>query len=486
MDGIAWEAGQTILVFDAGGQHPAYVAQIVETKHDQDDSLWLDVPLAAGPTWDIQRVVTFKWAASNASIACRVAGPPVGNQVTLENGRGRSAADFGGGWVEFTTTDRELRCAPGVLVQVTRVTSNTLTVDAMQLPADFGLGWYARRWDGPYRTLDGLAPGPVTAGSRPDFLLAEGISVAFDKQQDGVARIFQTFDFWQIPARTNTQALEWPLDNVGQPAFVPPSGMSHTYCPLALVTRKDRKWTQAVSLRPTFGAMLDFVYRAGDTMTGQLVVNSTLSGVQDHAYYDLVTGEALFVHFPTATNAEQHQPPEPRNPDGKPPIVLVTNGSTLIRNEDEKSTSIQLEPAMPARSDTATGTPTTGVRLILVDARGADQGWVSPHLEFSPNPDDNAASHVVLSLEEKGPRLKIARPVDTEPVNVKIFGNLEVTGTINGRRSLSNNARTTAVSGGPIDLDALSRTVLQQAETIAELVGRLSALEAANQPGGTP
>jgi hypothetical protein len=65
---------------------------------------------------------------------------------------------------------------------------------------------------------------------------------------------YRTGDYWLIPARAATQAIEWSLSVQGEPAFQPPRGIAHYYAPLALATwRKDK--LQITSCRSEFSPL---------------------------------------------------------------------------------------------------------------------------------------------------------------------------------------------------------------------------------------
>ena len=68
---------------------------------------------------------TFKWSRDNGSIAAAIV-KPNGPELTIYPARGFAA----GQWVELTSEAQELRGEPGTLVKVTKVESDTLTVDA--------------------------------------------------------------------------------------------------------------------------------------------------------------------------------------------------------------------------------------------------------------------------------------------------------------------------------------------------------------------
>ena len=62
--------------------------------------------------------------------------------------------------------------------------------------------------------------------------LEDGIKVKFS------AGTYLTGDYWLIPARTATKSVIWPTRR-GKPVPMPPCGMGHHYCPLAIVTYRS-------------------------------------------------------------------------------------------------------------------------------------------------------------------------------------------------------------------------------------------------------
>ena len=78
----------------------------------------------------------------------------------------------------------------------------------------------------------------LTLGSQE---LEGGIEVTFYEGK------FNTGDYWLIPARTATSHIEWPktTDSSGkiQPEALPPKGIEHHYCCLAIVAVAQQSTT---------------------------------------------------------------------------------------------------------------------------------------------------------------------------------------------------------------------------------------------------
>jgi hypothetical protein len=84
--------------------------------------------------------------------------------------------------------------------------------------------------------------------------LEDGVQVQFTVPPDSTtpAAQFRTGDYWLIPARVATGDVEWPTENVPNPAAgqaatapvaMPPDGVTHHYAPLAMITVDDDEVT---------------------------------------------------------------------------------------------------------------------------------------------------------------------------------------------------------------------------------------------------
>jgi Family of unknown function (DUF6519) len=87
--------------------------------------------------------------------------------------------------------------------------------------------------------------------------LENGIYIKFTRPSPSTDQspAYRTGDYWLIPARTATGAIQWPGDNNG-PLPLLPKGIAHHYAPLALITLNDGGTIEANSsitdLRSTF------------------------------------------------------------------------------------------------------------------------------------------------------------------------------------------------------------------------------------------
>jgi hypothetical protein len=182
----------------------------------------------------------FKWSRDNGSIVSRVlAVDDVAKTIRVEDpGRDDVLGFASARFVELTDEARVLRNEPGLLLEVQTVLGDEVTV---VIPVNTGLAVGSqptlRRWDG---------VGTIQAGAPID--LEDGVQVEFD------AGTFAPGDYWQIPARTLTGRVEWPLDDNDppQPVFERRHGTDHHYCALAAVRFGGGVFSNLADCRPLF------------------------------------------------------------------------------------------------------------------------------------------------------------------------------------------------------------------------------------------
>jgi hypothetical protein len=195
----------------------------------------VEVHRGSGP--DNSVTPTFKWSRDNGSVASAWLGTD-GNDLVVASARGFSA----GAWVELSDDRLELRGEPGVLVKLSSVDGNRLSVDPSSVPPSASLAWTAaletpkvRRWDQTQNddiTLDGGAVQIVeSTGSEPPWIdLEDGLRVRFEPTA-GNKQQYRSGDYWLIPARVATGDIEWPRHDEAAD-FLPPHGIEHHYAPL--------------------------------------------------------------------------------------------------------------------------------------------------------------------------------------------------------------------------------------------------------------
>ena len=96
---------------------------------------------------------------------------------------------------------------------------------------------YLRRWDQKIGDSNGV---PVIGGNTEQdwILLEDGVEIQFpipDEENDEIPYVYQTGDYWLIPARTATGDVEWPGPE-GNPYDLAVQGVDHHYAPLANIT----------------------------------------------------------------------------------------------------------------------------------------------------------------------------------------------------------------------------------------------------------
>lgn len=229
------------------------------------------------------KTLALKWSRDNGTFAfpCSVATDSTvlvsGVSIDLEDGFAL------GQTVEITDDARELRGEPGVLMQITAISSQvgvglSLSLSPIssvtppfsqralgalwKLPANAKL----RRWDGVLLT----AP-PVAAGPPLKLSLESGLYVQL------FSGTYSAHDYWNFVTRADT-GLDWPSASDGTPQKRPAHGIQHRYAPLALLQ---------VGAGSTLVASVDCRYlfpSLGDTASAPALANlnsafSSLSGI---------------------------------------------------------------------------------------------------------------------------------------------------------------------------------------------------------------
>src|SRR6185369_5223099 len=209
----------------------------------------------------------YKWSRDNGSLLSRVVrwlDDPIANEFEVASiGRDDVLAITAGCWVEFIDDTHELLGQPGPLVPVVRTEGNVVTVDLSKLighaldPALFPTNPRVRRWDGVAEIKPAAIASPNVGWEE---LSQDGIELKF---APGSYRIG---DYWLIPARTATAAIEWPKEG-GKAAFIPPAGVLRAFARLALLEFTGGAWSLKSDCRPLFPSLTEltqFHYVGGD------------------------------------------------------------------------------------------------------------------------------------------------------------------------------------------------------------------------------
>lgn len=191
---------------------------------------------------------TFKWSRNNGAICTRVSG--AGTELIAESTDGLAP----GSWIELTNDAQELRGRAGTLVRLLRVDADRLTLETnVATPEDVAADeeWptRARAWDhrqaGRTALVDGAIPISESAEETGWITVEHGIQIQFlPAAADVEPHVYRTGDYWLIPARVATGAIEWPVQDGDRTRPVPrsPHGIRHHYAPLAILRQDGEGW----------------------------------------------------------------------------------------------------------------------------------------------------------------------------------------------------------------------------------------------------
>jgi hypothetical protein len=186
-----------------------------------------------------QGQANFKWSRDNGSVALPIL-PPVANPVRVENlGRDERQTVERNDFVEAVDLDVINEAVVNPLGKVLEIDPDEGTVT---LPTGFVLGVsdtrypVLRRWHHDVQGLE-LDNGAIKLKEGAWMELEDGVQVWFE-----AGGVYNTGDYWLVPARTETGDVLWPkgpsTDPKMPPAplFRPPEGVRHHYAPLRLVS----------------------------------------------------------------------------------------------------------------------------------------------------------------------------------------------------------------------------------------------------------
>lgn len=183
---------------------------------------------------------TFKWSRENGSVIYPILAKEFENNITLtlaleHLGRDERVCLKPDDWVEIVDDDYTLQNRVENLLRVKSINhenqqvtlewqedqfNSTVDISANKSP-------YLRRWDQHAGSKEGVA---LTDGW---LLLENGVQILFSESN---CTVYQTGDYWLIPARTATGDIEWPRYKTGEPKEMLPHGVIHHYAPLAIFT----------------------------------------------------------------------------------------------------------------------------------------------------------------------------------------------------------------------------------------------------------
>lgn len=191
--------------------------------------------------------ITYKWSRENGTVVARWLATPKAGTLSLSSvGQDQRRGFEPGQHVELISGDHELRREPGPMRQVAAVEADGVRIDVVGTVPDhetFGAHPRVRRWDGE----GGVAE--IKEAWRP---LELGLQVKFEK-----SGVYQTGDYWLIPARSITGDVLLPKlpGNPSRSVKLPPMGPTRHYCMLALASCDGAgSWALLEDCRPTFPA----------------------------------------------------------------------------------------------------------------------------------------------------------------------------------------------------------------------------------------
>lgn len=219
---------------------------------------------------------TFKWSRDNGSVVFPIEKIDNHTVIVKRLGRDQDLTLHEGDWVEIVGDKTELMGKPGTLAQIKTSGINEKTRE-LTLSKDVSVhkdekNPKVRRWD--QKEIEGedvqLKNGAVEIKKVDEWIkLEDGVQVKFS------AGTYKTGDYWLIPARTADGHVEWPvvIDNSNDggdkkiPIPLPPHGIKHHFCKLALLEFDGSEWTKVTDCRQLFPPVTELtslLYVGGD------------------------------------------------------------------------------------------------------------------------------------------------------------------------------------------------------------------------------
>jgi hypothetical protein len=197
------------------------------------------------PTVNAAQEATFKWSRDNGSVVFPIVEQKGETFILQSLGRDERTSLKVGDLVEIMDDDKEIRCQPGIMAEVTIVRSGDMSVTLKALADSSPWPAYKeespnhpllRRWD--HRVKEGITMSEgaiLITESNADWIeIEDGIEIQF--KPDGQ---YRTGDYWLISARAATGKIEWPnelgTDGKEKTLALPPHGIEHHHAPLAVI-----------------------------------------------------------------------------------------------------------------------------------------------------------------------------------------------------------------------------------------------------------
>ena len=360
---------------------------------------------------------TFKWSRDNGSVVTAIVAPaPVlaGQSLTLNVsslGRDQVVGFSTGQFVELIDDGRELAGQPGILVQLTAATQGpqgpVLTADtSLANPADLGafLAGFAnqtvrnpkiRRWDQSGAQVSTTSPGgDVAIQEATPIDIESGVQVIFNGGGN-----YLTGDYWLVPGRTVTGDVDWPKDSSGNPQSRPAQGISHHFCPLAIVNFTLPVWSPLSDCRRIFAPLAD----DGIHITQVVLAGSGGALLNDSAValQDLTGGINIICDAPV-----DPQSLSMANPSFAPPAIRsLTKPACFVTVELPISTADRLPSvAQPMVVAGALSTDST-VPMITWKPTSEAASWIQTQLSQILQQTTPAPPPMLAHLTLKGNRI---------------------------------------------------------------------------------
>src|SRR5215831_5266381 len=227
----------------------------------------------------------FTFSRENGSVAVPWTASDTDTLTVTSLGRDEVLGIGPGYWIEATDDLRELEGAVGALAKVKTALDDVITVDLGTATDTLDISAYpmnpkVRRWDDP----DGTHVVERPAANDGFLSLEDGVEVRFE---DG---FYRALDYWRVPARAALGDVEWERDTAGNPLSLPPDGVSHHYCSLALLRFDDGVWEPVEDCRKIFPPLTELGGAATDpgvhveqlsVASGFMLRNDSIIGTSD-------------------------------------------------------------------------------------------------------------------------------------------------------------------------------------------------------------
>ena len=159
---------------------------------------------------------TFKWSRDNGSVVTAISNVSGSTLTVASLGPDTELGFAANQWVELTDDTNALHSdppeQPGVFAQIKVVdaTQTPPTITLTAAPNFTGAAGHAkaRRWD------QGSPPLKLNAGTMQP--LENGVQVQFS-----VTGVYNSGDYWLIPARTSNASIDWPQTTGANPSPIP-------------------------------------------------------------------------------------------------------------------------------------------------------------------------------------------------------------------------------------------------------------------------